>query len=291
MLPVLIDLKFVKIYTFGVFLVLAFFWSVFLLWKNIRLTSYKEDEVFDGMFLSLGSGLFFGRLLYVIVNFSEFGFNPLKFILINGYPGISLYGGMLGGFIGLYLYLLAKKIKFTDMVDYFMPPALLALAAGKLGSFFSGIEVGAKTTFPLALKYAGFDGFRHLTALYEAVLFFIGTFICYKLLFDVRRQKYTKGFVFYFFCWYVSLVYFLFDPLKSTHLTFITGDSLNHTFSLTILLTFTVYFLYYFRTFITGSVMSIRNLLFMYGHKAYGKIHKPAGKSTGGGEEESPRTD
>ena len=31
MLPVLLDLKFVKIYTFGVFLVLAFFWGAFFL--------------------------------------------------------------------------------------------------------------------------------------------------------------------------------------------------------------------------------------------------------------------
>ncbi|PIZ68201.1 hypothetical protein COY13_01625, partial [Candidatus Roizmanbacteria bacterium CG_4_10_14_0_2_um_filter_36_35] len=62
MLPVLLDLKFIKIYTFGVFLMLGFLWASFVLWRNIRLTSHKEEEIFDGLFLSLLGGLFFGRL-------------------------------------------------------------------------------------------------------------------------------------------------------------------------------------------------------------------------------------
>jgi prolipoprotein diacylglyceryltransferase len=65
MLPILLDLKIFKIYTFGVFLVLAFFWGSFLIWKLIRLTSMKEEEVFDGLFWGLFGGLFLSRLFYV----------------------------------------------------------------------------------------------------------------------------------------------------------------------------------------------------------------------------------
>jgi len=65
MLPVLLDLPFIKIYTFGVFLVLAFFWSAFLLWKNFLLTSYKEEEIFDQLFLGLVGGLLVSRIVYV----------------------------------------------------------------------------------------------------------------------------------------------------------------------------------------------------------------------------------
>jgi len=110
MLPVLVDLKFIKIYTFGVFLVLAFFWGSFVLWKNIRLTPQKEEEIFDGLFLSLAGSLFFSRIIYVILNFEKFGFSILKFILINGYPGLSLYGALFGGFFTLFLYLLVKRL-------------------------------------------------------------------------------------------------------------------------------------------------------------------------------------
>src|SRR3989338_5725614 len=104
MLPVLLNLGLIKIYTFGVFLVLGFFWATFLLWKNIRLTSFKEEDVFDGLFISLLGALFFGRLVYVILNFKDFGFSILKFILINCYPGISLYGAVFGGLFILFLF-------------------------------------------------------------------------------------------------------------------------------------------------------------------------------------------
>ena len=114
MLPILLNLGFLKIYTFGVFLVLGFFWAIFLLWKNIRLTSFKEEDVFDGLFLSMFGALFFGRLIFVFLNFKDFGFNLLKFILINGYPGLSLYGSIFGGLFILYLFTNARKLNFLS---------------------------------------------------------------------------------------------------------------------------------------------------------------------------------
>jgi len=246
MLPILFSIGPIKIYTFGVFLVLGFFWGSFLLWKLIRLTAFKEEEVFDGLFLSLGFSLFFGRLFYVILNFSEFGFSLLKFILINGYPGLCLYGAFFGGFLGLLIFCLLKKLKFFLLIDYFIPPLFLALAFGKLGSFFSGVEVGTKTKFFLAAKFVGFDGTRHLTPFYESLLFFLGCYLAYKLLFSIRKDNLFSGFLFYFFAWYFSFIYFLFDKIKEHRLYFL-GFSVNRIISQIILLTTTVYFLYYFR--------------------------------------------
>ena len=206
MLPVLLDLKFIKIYTFGVFLVLSFFWGSFMLWKNIRLTQHSEDDVFDGLFLSMFSGLFFGRLVYVVVNFKEFGFSFMKFILINGYPGLSVYGAIGGGALALFLYFLSKKINFRSIGDYFVTPLFIALIFGKLGSFFSGSEVGAVTKFFLKIKYVGFKEYRHLTSFYEALLLMVGAYISYRLLFEIRKEKLQKGFLMYFFLWYFSLL-------------------------------------------------------------------------------------
>src|SRR3989338_9167077 len=246
MLPVLLDLKFIKIYVFGVFLVLAFFWGSFILWKNIRLTSQKEDEIFDALFFSLSGGLFFSRLFYVILNYDKFGFDFLKFILINGYPGLSLYGALFVSFIILYLYFLYKKISFKDTADYFITPVFIGLALGKLGSFFSGSEVGTQTKFFLSIKYFGYDGLRHLTPLYESIFFCLGAYISYKFLFETRKERYGRGFVFYFFCWYFGLTYFLFDKMKINHLYFLDYN-FNKMVSTVLVLTFSVYFIYYFR--------------------------------------------
>ena len=67
--------------------------------------------------MSLFGGLFFGRLVFVLLNFKDFGFSLLKFILINGYPGISLYGLLIGGFLSLFIFLTAKKIKAIEVFD------------------------------------------------------------------------------------------------------------------------------------------------------------------------------
>lgn len=265
MLPVLLTIGPIKIYTFGVFLVLAFFWGFFILWKNIKLTSWKEEEIFDIVFLSIFFGLFFGRFFYVVLNFDKFGFSFLKFILINGYPGLSLYGFLFGFILSFWNFSKLKKIKFLEIADYLVTPFFIALIFGKLGSFFSGEEVGVKTNFFLKTRYLGFDGYRHLTAFYEALFFIIGAFLSYKILFEIRKERFFNGFLFYLSIWYFSLTIFLFDRLKDNQL-FFWGFSFNTLVSLILLLTTTGFFGYYFRS-------SILNFLLKNGKKIISKIH------------------
>lgn len=218
-----------------------------MLWKNIQLTSFKEEEVFDCLFISLVAGLVVARFMYVVLHFDDFGFDILRFILINGYPGLSLFGGILGFFLSAYIYSVIQKIKFFDLMDYMVPPLILALAIGKVGSFFAGIEVGAVTDFVVSIKYANHDGMRHLTAFYESLVLFLGAFVSYRLMFQVRKgDVISKGFLLPYFVWHVSLVYVAFDMLRAEH-TMVSGYSLFFVVPLAILLTTTVYFIYYFR--------------------------------------------
>ncbi len=280
MLPVLLNLGFIKIYTFGVFLVLGFFWAIFLLWKNIRLTAFKEDDVFDGLFLSMFGAIFFGRLVYVFLNFKDFGFNLLKYILINGYPGISLYGSIFGGFLVLYLFTNSRKLNFNELIDYLISPIFIVMVFGKIGGFFSGAEIGIKTNFLLKIKYVGFDGFRHLVGLYEGILLAIGLLLSYKILFEIRKERYYKGFLLKFFLWFLAITIFLFDKIKENHLYFL-GQSLDFLISLIILLTISFHFVYYFRN---GILSFIKN----YGQKIFKTVRIGAKKKVRGGKEKKP---
>lgn len=254
MLPILLQIGFFKLYTFGIFLVLAFFWGCYYLWRNIQLTSFKEDEVFDGVFTALFGGIVISRLVHVAFHFSDFGLNVLKIILVNGYPGFSFWGFVLGFFITIFIFCNSHKLKFEDLIDYMIPPFFLAIAISKLGSFFAGVEVGTKTKFPLSIKYAAFDGLRHVTPLYEAILLFIAVFIAHQFIFAIRREVVSKGFLMLFFFWYLSAVYFAFDLIRGEK-TVIYGYSLYGMISIIILLTLSLYFIYYFRA-------GIGNLLF-----------------------------
>jgi phosphatidylglycerol:prolipoprotein diacylglycerol transferase len=236
-------------YTQGVFVLLSFLWGSFLLWKHVSLTPYKEEDVFDALFISLFGGLLVGRLLFVIFNFETFGFDILKFILINGYPGMNGVGVIFGFFLTFYLSCLSKKVSFAKLIDYVVSPFLLSLAIIKLGSFFSGNEIGAQTNFFLALKYPSLDGARHLTPLYESILFFLASFMAHNLMKRIRRERYTEGFGFFFFLWCFGFITAVFDPLKSFQST-VYGISFQLIVGATLLLTVSIYFVYHFRKFI-----------------------------------------
>ena len=211
------------------------------------------------------------------LNFKDFGFNLLKFILINGYPGISLYGSIFGGLFTLYLFTNSRKINFADLIDYLVTPLFIALAFGKIGAFFSGVEIGTKTNFILKIKYVGFDGTRHLVGLYEGLMLVIGLFIAYQILFEIRKERYYKGFLLKFFLWFLALTTILFDKIKDNRLYFV-GLSLNFLVSLIILLTINFHFVYYFRN-------GILSFIKYYGQKIFKTIRVGTKKKVGGGKE------
>ncbi len=226
MFPILLVSGVLKIYTLGFFLVLALFFGLFMLWKMIKLTSHKEEDVFDMFFISLLGSIFFARLVYVLSSFDKFKFDLLKFILINGYPGLSLFGALFGGILVLFLYVFRKKVAFLDIADYFVSPILLALGIGKIGSFLSGEE--------------------SVIALVESILFFVFTYVSYIVVRAIRRGKFSSGTAFYFFLFTFSLTNLLLDNLKMNHLYFFRF-SLNFAVSLVLFIATAAYFIYYFR--------------------------------------------
>lgn len=214
MLPILLDLGFFKIYTLGIFLVIAFFWALFWFWRNIKLTSFKEETMFDAVFISMLGGLFFARLTYVLLNFEDFGGSVLKFILVNGYPGLSLVGGLIGAFFTFLVFARVARLPFFEAVAYAIPSLFLALGIGKIGAFFGGSTVGSETDFLLSIQYVGHEGQRHITAIYDAIIMFIGFFVSQSLVLRYRRDKVDVGSIFSFFIIVLSIAYMCLDFIK-----------------------------------------------------------------------------
>lgn len=182
----------------------------------LKLTSYKEEVMFDILFVSLLSGLISGRIGYVATNYGVFSQDYLRIILFNAYPGVEIFGFLAGFFTVCYLTMNIKKVKFENSIDYFIPPLFLALAIGKIGSFFAGTEIGTVTSFPLSIIYANHDEYRHLTPLYESLVLFLGTFFSHRILFSMRRGIVDKKINFGFFWWYTAVTYLVFDFIKDS---------------------------------------------------------------------------
>lgn len=193
MFPILFTIGEFKFYTFGLFLVIAILWGSYQVWRLAKLTIYKEEQIFDMLFFSLLISLTVGRLAYVLTHIPLFSTNWLKVFLVHAYPGISAPVVLLTFLLVFYYSCIRNKVQFEQIIDVLMSPLATSVAIVKLGAFFAGSEIGAKTNFLLSVKYFGFDGQRHIVAVYEALLFALLSYILYEMLLRVRRGVLPKG--------------------------------------------------------------------------------------------------
>jgi prolipoprotein diacylglyceryltransferase len=275
MLPIFAQLNKLYIYTYGVFLLLGFFWACFFVWKHIRISKFEEETSFDMVFMSFGGALLVGRILYGVFHFSEFGFNILKYILVNGYPGISPFGMIIGGVGTMYIVCQQKKIKFQEFSDYIIPSIFIFTLAAEVGAFIAGTEPG------ITYKW-----FRHPVALYKALILGIGSYTSIKMFYNVRKEKVEKGALLFFFFGIYSLTYVAFQFLKDKR-ALLTESPNEYYLFLILLLTSCFYFVYYFRVLMISSIKSFINSIRNYGKQTVKNISSKTKSSDRGGTEKT----
>lgn len=271
MLPIFAQLGSLFIYTYGVFLMLGFFWACFFIWKHIRISKFEEETAFDITFLSFGGALVIGRIVYGLTHFQEFGFNVLKYLLANGYPGISASGMVLGWVGVMYWACKVRKIKFLEFSDYIAPSLFIFTLAAELGAFVAGTEPGVLWKW-----------FRHPVAIYKALFLGVGAYISIRMFFNVRKEKIEKGApLFFFFGWY-SLIYVSFQFLKDKR-ALLTESPVEYWAFLILLLTSCFYFVYYFRVLLISSIKAFINSKTNHVKKIVKNIsYKPKNNNRGG---------
>src|SRR5260221_6003041 len=100
MLPVLFTLAGFPITSFGLFLTLAILASLFVIWRAAQVYEIDPERLLDIFFLTIFSAMVFARLYFAIFN-TELLTDPVKILLLNRYPGLSFWGGLLGGVVAL----------------------------------------------------------------------------------------------------------------------------------------------------------------------------------------------
>jgi prolipoprotein diacylglyceryltransferase len=214
MLPVLFRLGDLTVFTYGIFLMFGFFWFLYIIWKMFRLTTYKEDELFDKVFVALFFAIIMGRLAYMAFHF--------ELILQKGVwaiGAIHLFPGVHGltTIFALLLYLMVtsrgKKHDGHQLIVYMLPAICVSASIINLGIIFSGGLIGVLTEFPIRVKYAVYDGLRHVPAMYRGIAFAVFGYAYYKLIFWMRRDKVSAGVILSSFVWMVAFVNLITIPM------------------------------------------------------------------------------
>ncbi len=148
MLPVLLSLGPVKIYSYGVFLALGLFLGLYFWWKMGRDEHFDEIALFDGFFLSLIVYFVVGRLGYVLIHVNEVG-TLYRSLAILAFPGISNVFGVIS--VALFMFLFARSQawdtwKVSDSVVVTL--ASIFIFSG-IGGLLNGTNPGYPASFGL----------------------------------------------------------------------------------------------------------------------------------------------
>lgn len=206
---VALDLGFIQIYWYSIFIFLGVLVGLFVVFREVRRQKINEDFMINLLFYGIIIGLIGARLYYVLFNLDYYTKYPLEiFEIWNG--GLAIHGGIIAAIIWIFFYTRKYKAKTMKVLDILAPGLMIGQSIGRWGNFFNGEAFGAITTRAALEKLQlpdfiiegmKIDGYyRTPTFLYESIWTFFG-FLALLLL---RRYKYVKtgqltGF---YFMWY-----------------------------------------------------------------------------------------
>ncbi|MDR0398798.1 MAG: prolipoprotein diacylglyceryl transferase [Endomicrobium sp.] len=202
--PIIFSFGKLTIFSYGLFVALAFFTAITYLSKQIKKSKEKilsQDELYSLFIYIIVSGIIGARLLFVFSNPQDFVLDPMSvFKLREG--GLTYYGGFISAAIFVLAYVRIKKISILKLGDFFAPALALGHAIGRIGCFFAGCCYGKETNVAWSVVFrdknslAALGVHLHPTQLYES----FGNFLIFFLLYFYSKKEHKKGFLvsFYF---------------------------------------------------------------------------------------------
>lgn len=203
MIPVLFSIGPIPINAFGLMMVCAFFAAWRLLWLNLRRAGEPVELAEDMVMYAAIGGIAGARIDYLLSFPEEFMRDPLGAAF--GGAGFVFYGGLIGGFLAVWIFLRIKGKPFLPYADLTCPVLALGYAVGRIGCHLSGDgDYGIPSNLPWAVSYSlGVvptpPGVRvHPTPVYETLAAFAVTALLLSLLFRHSFKKPGQLFGLYF---------------------------------------------------------------------------------------------
>lgn len=160
-------------------------------------------------------GFLSAKLLYFVTVLDEIIEDPSMMLSFG--DGFVVYGGIVGGIFGGWLYCRIKKLPFFKYFDLIMPAFALAQGFGRIGCFLAGCCYGLQMESPISIVFTE-SAFapNHVpllpTQLISSGLDFLH---CLVLLYAAKRCRYDGQ---------VSALYLIFYSIGRFGLEYLRGD-------------------------------------------------------------------
>jgi len=205
---------------YGLLMAVAFLLAFFI----VRTLFKKKGELnpditFDLLLIIFPLSIIGARLYFLIFD----GLESFVQIFRIWDGGLAVYGGVIGGFIGLAACCLINKVSIVKSTDIVAPVLSLGQAFGRIGCIFGnccyGVEVTKKALqwFPVSLKVH--DKFYFATNFYEAIF----DVILFFILTTVLRKTKIKGIPTFSYLFGYGIVRFVLEFFREPGQTLFIG--------------------------------------------------------------------
>lgn len=190
---------------YSVLMVLGIFLAYLLGARDEERVGLPKDAMLDMVLIAVPCGIVGARLYYVLMSLPQFAANPVS-VLYVWEGGIAIYGGLMGGALGVALHCRHAKRSFAALLDISAPGLALAQAIARWGNYFNREAYGPVITdvawqffpFGVLINHDGLWTWHVATFFYES-MWNMGVF---GLLWFTRKRMKRRGDV---FLWYMAL--------------------------------------------------------------------------------------
>ncbi|MCS6772839.1 MAG: prolipoprotein diacylglyceryl transferase [Anaerolineae bacterium] len=142
----------IKVHWYGIAVTLGILTATFIASRELKRRSLDVALAWDGVLWVTGFGLVGARLYHVLSSpndgvsggWAYYSQNPLQiFAVWNG--GLGIFGGLLGGTLGLWLFTRKHGVPFWIVADSAAPGVALGQAVGRWGNYFNQELYGGPT--------------------------------------------------------------------------------------------------------------------------------------------------
>ncbi len=188
---------------YGLLIALAILLGAVLCTREEKERRLPKDTGVDIILFAIPPAIIGARLYYVLFALDEFRQNPLS-VLYIWQGGLAIYGGVIGGALGLLVLSQKRRLPYLRVLDAAVPSLLLGQAIGRWGNFFNqeahGRQVASETLrfFPVAVQIQ--SQWYYATFFYESLWNLTGFALIYLKRKSLRVRDGET--VLWYFLWY-----------------------------------------------------------------------------------------
>ncbi|MBX7235794.1 MAG: prolipoprotein diacylglyceryl transferase [Caldilineales bacterium] len=202
--PVAFSIGPLQVHWYGILIVAGAVLGAFVAGSLAKRAGQNPEHIWNMLTVILLLGILGARLYHVFsqpagefTGWSYYRQHPIEIIAFwnGGFRGLGIFGGVIGGMLGLFLYTHFAKLRFLEWADYAAPGLLLAQSIGRWGNYINQELYGPPTTLPWGITIDcqhRFGNFHcppkgdvpagthfHPTFLYESLWNFAGFLLLY----------------------------------------------------------------------------------------------------------------